>query len=78
MISKDKKVRFYRYADILQEYQEIVDEIEELVNSEDCPKDENGNKKLSEIAILTRGNPELATFFEMLKEKKYSGRIKRR
>ena len=76
MISKDKKVRFYRYADILQEYQEIVDEIEELVNSEDCPKDENGNKKLSEIAILTRGNPELATFFEMLKEKNIPAELK--
>ncbi len=73
---KDKKVRLYRYADILQEYQEIVDEIEKLVNSQDCPVDENGEKKLSEIAILTRSNDELSQFAEMLKERNIPSELK--
>ena len=74
--NKNKKVRFYKYADILQEYQEIVDEIANLVNSEDCPVDENGNKKLSEIAILTLSNDELTSFFELLKERNIPAELK--
>ncbi len=76
IISKDKKVRLYRYAEILQEYQEIVDEIEKLINSPECPTDENGEKKLSEIAVLTRNNEELSTFAEMLKEKNIPSELK--
>lgn len=65
---KDVKtaVRCYKYADKMQEYTEIIDEIEALVNSPICPK-EDGEKKLSEIAILTRSNAELDEFSEMLK-----------
>lgn len=73
---KKKPVRFYKYADILQEYQEIADEITGLVNSQDCPVDENGNKKLSEIAILTLSNNELMTFFELLKERNIPAELK--
>lgn len=76
IISKDKQVRFYKYADILQEYQEIVDEIDTLINSENCPKDENGNKKLSEIAILAKTNGELTTFSELLKERNIPSELK--
>ena len=74
--AKDKRVRLYGYADILQEFQEIVDEIEQIVNSKDCPVDENGNKNLSEIAIITRGNAELSSFAEMLKEKNIPAELK--
>lgn len=76
IIKKDKKVRLYRYADIFQEYQEIVEEIEKLISSPDCPVDENGEKNLSEIAILTRGNAELLTFAEMLKEHNIPSELK--
>lgn len=76
VIVKDKRVRLYGYADILQEFQEIVDEIEQIVNSKDCPVDENGNKNLSEIAIITRGNAELSSFAEMLKEKNIPAELK--
>ena len=69
VIEKDKKVRCCRYADVLQEYNSIVEEIEILVNSDDCPKDDDGNKKLSEIAILTKSHAELATFSELLQDK---------
>lgn len=73
---KDKKVRLYRYADIMQEYQEIVEEIEKLVNSAECPLNENGEKDLSEIAILTRSNDELTQFAEMLKERNIPSELK--
>ena len=67
LFDKNKPVRCFKYADLMQEYTEIVDEIEKLVSSSDCPKDDEGNKKLSEIAILTRTNGELSEFAEMLK-----------
>ena len=69
LLSKDKPVRCYKYADSLQEYTEIVNEIDELIQSSDCPCDENGEKKLSEIAILSRTNAELETFAQMLKDR---------
>ncbi len=62
-------VRCYKYADTAQEYTEIVTEIENIINSNDCPKDNLGNKKLSEIAVLTRSNAELAEFAEILKQR---------
>ena len=68
ILSEDKPVRFYKYADVMQEYTEIVNEIEQLANSDNCPKDKKtGEKKYSEIAILTRSNAEAQTFGEMLK-----------
>ena len=68
VIAKDKSVRFYKYADIMQEYTEIVDEIDKLVNSDECPKDKETNEKqYYEIAILTRTNAEAQSFAEMLK-----------
>ena len=76
VIIKDKKVRLYRYADILQEYQEIVEEIVQLVNFPDCPVNKNGEKNLAKIAILTRGNAELATFAEMLKARNIPSELK--
>ena len=68
IIQKNKPVRCHKYADTLQEYVEIVDEIEVLIKSADCPVDKNG-KALSEIAVLTRTNAELETFAEMFKER---------
>ena len=68
VIAKDKSVRFYKYADMMMEQLEIVKEIEALINSDDCPKDKDtGEKKYSEIAILTRSNAEAQAFAEMLK-----------
>lgn len=68
LFHQNKPVRCYKYADTLQEYAEIVEEIENLIKSPDCPFNNNG-KNLSEIAILTRTNAELDTFAEMLKER---------
>ena len=69
LFSKNKKVRCIKFGDIVQEYNSITEEIEQLINSPDCPKDNTGNKLLSEIAILTKSNEELLTFAELLKEK---------
>lgn len=69
LFDKNISVRCNKYFDIAQEYQSIVDEIEGLVNSNDCPKDDEGGKKLSEIAILCRTNDELNTFAQKLKSR---------
>ena len=69
IIQKDKPVRCYAYADYLQECIEIISEIDELIKSTECPTDENGNKNLSQIAILTRRNIDLEIYAEMLKER---------
>ena len=74
--TKEKKVKFTKYQNILQEYNEIINKIEEIINSPDCPKDKNGNKNLSEIAILTRSNKELETFSQMLKERNIPSELK--
>lgn len=65
----NKPVRLFRYSHPLQEVTSIVDEIEKLINSDDCPKDNNGNKDLSEIAILMPKNEELETYSQMLKNR---------
>lgn len=70
VLAKSKPVRFYRYADDMQEYTEIVNEIEALILSGECPVDKNtGDKKLSEIAILTRSNLEAENFAELFKQR---------
>jgi len=66
---KDSKVRCYKYADVLQEYNEIVREIDDIINSDNCPKDDKGNKLYSEIAILAKSNAELETFAQMFKDR---------
>ena len=65
----NKPVRLTRYNHPLQETIQIVDEIEKLVNSDDCPKDDDGNKDLSEIAILMPKNESLTVYAEMLKNR---------
>lgn len=69
LAQKNTKVRCYKYVDVEQEYREITNEIEAIINSDICPKDNEGVKKLNEIAILTRTNGELEVFSQLLKEK---------
>jgi len=68
VIAKDKKVRCTRYQNQEQEFTEIVAEIENLVNSDECPQ-ENGVKQLKEIAIISTNHDDLAIFADMLKDK---------
>ena len=70
VLAKHKPVRFYRYADIMQEYTEIVNEMEALINSDECPIDEKtGKKAYYEIAVLTRSNLEAGQFAELMKQR---------
>ena len=65
----DRKVRRLHFGDSLQEYNHIVDEIAELINSDNCPKNESGEKDLSKVAIIAKKREELQTFGELLKGK---------
>ena len=65
----DRKIRRLHFGDSLQETNHIVSEIIELVNSDKCPKNENGEKDLSQIAVISKKRQELQTYAEMLKGK---------
>ena len=69
IIPLDKKARNLHFGDSLQEMNHIVEEIQNLVNSDSCPKKENGEKDLSQIAIISKKRPELQSYAEMLKGK---------
>ena len=60
---KERKIKRLQFGDILQEFNYIVDDIEKLVKSENCPQE------LSQIAIITKKRQELQTFGELLKAK---------
>lgn len=47
----------------------IVEDIEKIINSDDCPVDKDGNKALSEIAIISKKRSELQAYAELLKGK---------
>lgn len=74
--SKNAKVRLTKYYDMEQEYFEIANEIEALVNSDECPVDDHSEKKLSEIAILAKSHSELNQFAEILKDRNIPTEIK--
>ena len=67
VIKKDKKVRLNIYYDEASQASDIVKEIDELINSDDCPIDkESKEKDYSQIAILSTSNDELAYYAEQL------------
>lgn len=47
----------------------IANEIRELVNSDKCPVDENGNKKLSEIAVIVTSHNLACEFAKLLEDR---------
>lgn len=60
IISKEKKVRRWQFGEALQEYNHIVDDIENLTKSPQCPE------KLSEIAIISKKKSELEFLADLL------------
>ena len=70
LVDLNKKIQLHCFADIRQEYNFIVSEIENLIKSENAPKE------LSRIAILTRENSELSTFAKLLEAKNIQYQIK--
>ncbi len=61
VIKKDKKIKRLQFGDVLQEFNHIVDDIEKLVKSTNCPSE------LSQIAVICKNRQELQTFAELLK-----------
>ena len=66
---KDNKVRCIKYNNKEEEFTDIANEIGNLIESDNCPKDDEGNNKLSEIAILCGGHSDLAVFADLLKDR---------
>ncbi len=76
IISLNKKIEVHGFADIKQEVNYVVSEIEKLVDSDLCPKKKSGEKDLSKIAVLTRENGELSTFAKLLESKNIQYQVK--
>lgn len=64
----DRKVRLTKYHNIDQEFSDIVTEIDKLIHSDECPT-ADGEKKLSEIAIIAKSNEDLEKFAQRLKDR---------
>lgn len=69
IIEKDKKINRLQFAETIQEFNYIVNEIKNLVDSEACPTKDKNEKDLSQIAIIAKKRAELQTFSELLKAK---------
>lgn len=69
IIAKDRKIKRYQFGEMLQEFNYIVDEIKSIIDSDNCPKNDNNEKDYSQIAIIAKKRAELQTFAELLKGK---------
>lgn len=69
IISEDKKIKRIQFGETLQEFNYIVDDIKNLVSSDNFPTLDNGKKDYSQIAIISKKRTELQTFAELLKSK---------
>lgn len=70
VIAKEQKIQRWQFGELIQEYNYIVDYIDKLINSDNCPVDEKtGEKKLSEIAVISTKKSELKEFEQLLKAK---------
>ncbi|MBO5435839.1 ATP-dependent helicase, partial [bacterium] len=75
IVEKDKPIRRYQFGETLQEFNFIVEDIENIINSEVCPLNSEGEKDLSQIAIIAKKRSELQSFAEMLKGKNIAFQI---
>ena len=66
---QNKKVRMFHFGEALQETNHIVDDVKALIDSDNCPKNDDGEKDLSKISIITKKRAELQMYAEMLKGK---------
>lgn len=69
ILKKEKNINRIHFGEKLQEMNYIVEDIERIINSEDCPRDKEGNKSLSEMAIISKKRSELQAYSELLKGK---------
>lgn len=54
------------FSNALEERKAVVHDIAALIESDNCPRDKNGNKTLNEIAILVRTNGEASKYSQLL------------
>ena len=76
IIPLNKKIQIHGFADLKQEYNYIISDIENLIKSDNCPLNKEGEKDLSKIAILTRENLELSNFAKLLEAKNIQYQVK--
>ena len=70
VIKQERKIKRWQFGELIQEYNYIVEDIEKLINSDNCPVDKKTKeKKLSEIAVIATKNSELKEFENRLKAK---------
>lgn len=72
----NEKIQIHGFADIKQENNFIIDNIEHIINSDKLPLNKDGEKDLSKIAILTRENNELSNFASLLEAKNIQYQVK--
>ena len=70
----NSKINLCGFSEGVQEKNFIVNEIEKIVNSDDCPQ-KNGVKDLSEIAILVKKNDVAKEFMDLLKLKEIPSQL---
>jgi DNA helicase-2/ATP-dependent DNA helicase PcrA len=69
IILKDKPVRLSVYENSEQEEFGIVDEIENLINSQDFPKTKEGKPNYAELAIIVTSHDAAKIYEDLLKQK---------
>lgn len=70
VIAKEQKIKRRQFGELIQEYNYTVEDIQKLINSTSCPVDEKtGEKKLSEIAVISTKKSELREIEQLLKAK---------
>ncbi len=77
VIKKERKVRLNIYHDEEQQANDILNEIEELINSPDCPVNkETKEKDYSQIAILSTNKEEIAYYAQLLHDRNIPYEVK--
>ena len=76
IVPLNKKIQVHGFADLKQENNFIIDSIENLIKSDVFPLNNEGEKDLSKIAVLTRENNELEEFANLLEARNINFQIK--
>ncbi len=76
IVPLNKKIQVHGFGDNSQENNFIINKIEEIINSNDLPKNKEDEYDLSQIAILARENNELTNFANLLEARNIKYQIK--